>query len=147
MRAHQERLALIEDPKVPASIAAETEQARCEASRPLGALLLEADLIGKNDLERALAFQEQYGGRLGSILVRLGALSEERLLPVLAAQLNLAVLGESELPPDPRQHLEAIERSGYPLDWWVDQEALPWFADDELWIAAKDPLMPDLQEF
>ena len=27
---------------------------------------------------------------------------------------------------------EMIEQSGYPVDWWVDQEALPWFADGEL---------------
>src|SRR5205823_2549840 len=35
----------------------------------------------------------------------------------------------------------------YSADWWVDQEALPWLSDGELWVAARDPLMPDLQEF
>ena len=40
------------------------------AALPIGQLLIEAELIGETDLARALAFQERYGGRLGSILVR-----------------------------------------------------------------------------
>jgi general secretion pathway protein E len=115
--------------------------------RPIGELLIEAGLIGESDLVRALAFQERYGGRLGSILVRLGALSEDRLLPILARQLDLALLSEDDLPVDTAAYFEAIKQSGYPIDWWVDQEALPWYADGHLWIVAKDPLMSDLQEF
>jgi general secretion pathway protein E len=114
---------------------------------PIGQLLIEAGLIGETDLARALAFQERYGGRLGSVLVRLGALSEERLMPVLSEQLNLPLLGESDLPADTMSYFEAIELSGYSVDWWIDREALPWFADRELWIVARDPLMMDLQEF
>ena len=117
------------------------------AAPPIGQLLIKAGLIGETDLARALAFQERYGGRLGSILVRLGALSEERLMPILSKQLNLPLLGESELPVDTASYLEAIKSSGYSADWWIDQEALPWLADAELWVAARDPLMPDLQEF
>src|SRR6201989_545261 len=94
--------------------------------RPIGQLLIEAGLIGEGDLARALAFQERYGGRLGSILVRLGALSEERLLPILSEQLGIPVLAADELPGDAAAFLDAINRSGYPIDWWVDQEALPW---------------------
>src|SRR5256885_5645230 len=57
--------------------------------RPIGQLLIEADLIGEGDLARALAFQERFGGRLGSILVRLGALSGERLVAGLGRQVRL----------------------------------------------------------
>ncbi|MBV8889999.1 MAG: Flp pilus assembly complex ATPase component TadA [Alphaproteobacteria bacterium] len=121
------------------------------APQPIGELLIASGLIGENDVARALAFQERYGGRLGSILVRLGALSEERLLPVLSAQLNLPLLGEDDLPGDISRHMEAVQASGYPVEWWIDQEALPWFAADhaagELWVVAKDPLQNDLQEF
>jgi general secretion pathway protein E len=150
MRAELKRLTLVGDPVISASgrpLADWPPTGGEPASRPIGQLLLEAGLISDSDLAHGLAFQEQYGGRLGSILVRLGALSEERLLPVLGAQLNLTVIEEAELPADTRPHLEMIEQSGYPVDWWVDQEALPWFADGELWIVAKDPLMSDLQEF
>ena len=118
-----------------------------QLGRLIGELLIEADLIGESDLARGLAFQERYGGRLGSILVRLGALSEDRLLPILSDQLNVPILGDSDIPSDPAAYLDAIERSGYPVDWWIDQEALPWLAVGELWVIAKDPLMPDLQEF
>ena len=117
------------------------------ATPPIGQLLIEAGLIGETDLARALAFQERYGGRLGSILVRLGALSEERLMPILSNQLSLPLLRESDLPADTAAYFEAIRPSCYPVDWWVDQEALPWFAAGELWVAARDPLMMDLQEF
>src|SRR6266480_8155434 len=70
------------------------------AYQPIGQLLVEAGLIGETDLARALAFQERYGGRLGSVLVRLGALSEERLMPILAGQLELPLLSDSDLPVD-----------------------------------------------
>jgi len=122
-------------------------QQAARAAPPIGQLLIEAGLIGETDLARALAFQQRYGGRLGSILVRLGALSEERLMPILANQLNLLLLGESDLPADTAAYFEAIRTSGYSVDWWIDQEALPWFAAGELWVAARDPLMMDLQEF
>jgi len=115
--------------------------------RPIGQLLIEAGLIGEADLARALAFQEHYGGRLGSILVRLGALSEERLLPILSAQLNMPALAEDDLPDDTEAFIETIRRSGYPIDWWIDQEALPWEGEGGLWVVARDPLMTDLQEF
>src|ERR1700720_3859437 len=115
--------------------------------QPIGQLLIEAGLIGEGDLARALAFQERYGGRLGSILVPLGGLSEERLLPGLSDQLGIPVLAEDDLPGNTAAFLDAINQSGYPIDWWVDQEALPWEADGAMWVVARDPLMTDLQEF
>ena len=41
------------------------------------------------DLARALSFQETYRGRLGAILVRLGAIAEEAVLDALSEQLGL----------------------------------------------------------
>ena len=117
------------------------------AVRPIGQLLIEAGLIGDTDVARALAFQERFGGRFGSILVRLGAVSEERLLPVLSVALDLPLLSENDLPSDMASYLTAISQSEYPIDWWIDQEALPWYVNGELWVVAKDPLMSDLQEF
>jgi len=46
-----------------------------------------------------LAFQQQFKGRFGAILIRIGAISEDALLPVLAEQLNLPLFASSELPP------------------------------------------------
>ena len=42
----------------------------------LGELLVEAGLLGAADLERGLALQDKIGGRIGSVLMRIGAVSE-----------------------------------------------------------------------
>jgi general secretion pathway protein E len=116
--------------------------------RPLGQMLIDEGLIVPDELDRALAFQKDYGGRLGSILLRFGAVSEEKLLEVLSRQLDLSVIATAELPVDPAVFAAAIERSGYSVEWWVDQEALPWLAPDgSLHCLARDPLVTSLQEF
>jgi len=146
----EDGLAIVEPPSDAAKAVDLSDRTHGEGAtlvRPIGQLLIEAGLIGDTDVARALAFQERFGGRLGSILVRLGALSEERLLPVLSGALDLPLLSENDLPSDMASYLTAINQSDYPIDWWIDQEALPWYVDSELWVVAKDPLMPDLQEF
>ena len=118
-----------------------------ESRRPIGQLLLAAGLLGREDLEKALAFQQSYGGRLGSILVRMGAVGEDPLLQLLSRQLDLPVLEPEEIPRDTRAFLSAIETSGLSSDWWLDQETLPWESSDgRLNLMARDPLKPSLQE-
>ena len=46
----------------------------------VGHQLVEAQVISSKDLTKALELQRGEGGRLGSILVRMGALSETTLL-------------------------------------------------------------------
>jgi len=118
-----------------------------ESRRPIGQLLLSAGLIGREDLEKALAFQESYGGRLGSILVRMGAVGEDPLLQLLSRQLELPVLEKEEIPTDIRAFLAVMEGSSLSSDWWLDQETLPWeTGDGRLHLMARDPLKPSLQE-
>ncbi len=57
-----------------------------EKQKRLGALLLEAGFISDSQLERALARQRDWGGRLGSNLVMTGAVGEMDLLRFLAQQ-------------------------------------------------------------
>src|SRR5256885_1754292 len=64
----------------------------------LGEMLLADGLLEPDDLDKALAFQTDYGGRLGSILVRMGALSESDLIQVLSRQLLIDVLEPEDLP-------------------------------------------------
>lgn len=54
--------------------------------RPLGQILLGEATISAEELAQALSVQATHGGRLGGILVRLGALSEESLLAALSRQ-------------------------------------------------------------
>jgi general secretion pathway protein E len=133
------RLAAV--PPVPAEPLSE------EAHKPLGQLLVEAGLIGRDDLEKALAFQASYGGRLGSILVRMGAVGEDPLLQLLSRQLDLPVLEREDIPADMRAFLAAIEVSGLSSEWWLDQETLIWeTGDGRIHVMARDPLRPSLQE-
>jgi len=54
----------------------------------LGEMLLQAGIIDGFQLTSALSHQRTHGGRLGSSLIRLGYLAEERLLNFLADQLH-----------------------------------------------------------
>lgn len=68
--------------------------------RPLGELLVDAGLLGADELEAALAEQQRSGRRLGEILVARGAISGPQLTRVLAEQCGLDVkLSEA---PEPR---------------------------------------------
>src|SRR5688572_15729927 len=82
----------------------------------LGELLVAENVVTALDVQKALAFQVQYGGRLGSILVRLGALSEETLLPVLALQLGMPVLAGTEWPAGPESVRTMFENSAFSID-------------------------------
>ncbi|MCS7234997.1 MAG: hypothetical protein RMM30_03350 [Armatimonadota bacterium] len=57
--------------------------------RPLGEILLRARVITPPQLEQAVAFQRQHGGRLGEALVRLGFATEDDVAWALSAQLGL----------------------------------------------------------
>ena len=115
--------------------------------RLLGEILLAREAVRPADLERALELQQRVGGRLGSLLVRTGAVSEDQLLDVLAEQLLMPLLGRDvNLPPDPEQWgLPEGRNPG--ADWMLDRGALLW--QDEAgttYCASRDPLAPSVQE-
>jgi general secretion pathway protein E len=114
----------------------------------IGQILFTRGLISEDDLDRGLAFQARFGGRIGAVLVRMGALSESDLLGALSEQLGLPVLNRADIPTDPALILATIERSGQPVEWWLDQEAVVW--DDPLGgtvhCIARDPLLATLGE-
>jgi hypothetical protein len=56
----------------------------------LGDLLLKAGVVTEAQLDQALAEQKQWGGRIGTTLVRMGALSEDLLVKALSRQLGIA---------------------------------------------------------
>jgi general secretion pathway protein E len=69
-----------------------------DVSDKIGGLLVQKSLIQEADLAKALQIQANSGNRLGVALIRIGALSEDALLPVLAEQLNLTRLSGDALP-------------------------------------------------
>lgn len=122
-----------------------------ETSNPtpqsIGALLLQRALINVKDIDKALVFQQQFKGRFGAILVRIGAISEDALLPVLAEQLNLRLLDNSELPTQPEMILNAIQVSGLSPAWFQDQRVLVWEGvDGVIQSASRNPIDSNLQE-
>ncbi|MEX2373180.1 MAG: hypothetical protein WD800_05205, partial [Dehalococcoidia bacterium] len=62
---------------------------RAHGRSTIGDLLLEADILTRDDLERAIQLSEQSGVRLGEALISLGAVSEEQLGEQLAIQAGL----------------------------------------------------------
>jgi general secretion pathway protein E len=115
--------------------------------QPLGALLQEQRLITSLDLDKALAFQRQFGGRIGSILVRMGALSEDALLAVLAMQLGMTVAGGDDLPVRAADIQSTARLGGLSPDWLLAQEAVVWEGlDGAVHCAARNPIGTDLQE-
>lgn len=89
--------------------------------------LLENTMISKDDYEKAMLYVDAYGGSIGSILIRIGALSEDSLLTVYKDFYTFPVLSVSDFPDDAASYLEAMEMSGIEPDWWIDQGLLVWF--------------------
>ena len=71
-------------------------------SLPLGQQLVEARLITENELDAALVCQSKQGGRLGEILMELGFLDEEVLLPFLHRKLGVPTVQLRDGIIDPR---------------------------------------------
>ncbi len=115
--------------------------------RLLGELLLDAGLVGPADLERGLALQQKIGGRIGNVLMRIGALSEDNLLQVLSRQLGLPVMGAEVPVPDEDMVRLTAALAPAGIDWLLDQQVLVWPGEgSDLLCAARDPLLPALRE-
>lgn len=98
----------------------------------IGELLLEANCINESDLQRAVEFQQRFGGRLGAVLVRMGAISEEVLLTHLSQQLELPILDTKHIPTDINEIVQFVEKTQIAKDWWLDQEIIAWESVDAL---------------
>ncbi len=122
-----------------------SEQARPAAL--IGEMLVAQELVTTAEVERALAHQQQSGGRLGAVLVRMGALSEDALLPVLASQLAMPLLETADLLAKLPAARELIARSGLVGGWLQAQALLLWEeADGDIHCVARQPLDSSLRE-
>ena len=55
----------------------------------IGDLLVEAGAITEEELQEALAYQKENGGRIGNIIMELGFISQELLITVLTTQMGI----------------------------------------------------------
>ena len=112
----------------------------------LGQLMIDRGLANSAEVDRALQWQHEGGGRLGAILVRMGALSEESLYLTLGEQLGLPLLVDGGVLT-----AEAVAggMARWPRSaaWWARQRAIPWVDESGgVEVAAADPFDTDLQE-
>ncbi|MEK7822683.1 MAG: type II secretion system protein GspE, partial [Nitrospirota bacterium] len=66
----------------------------------IGQLLVNNHLITEEHLGKALELQKKEGGRLGSNLVKLGFISEEKLVAFLSQQYGVPAVNLSEYKID-----------------------------------------------
>ena len=106
----------------------------------LGQLLLERGLITASDLDRALGAQPASQLRLGRLLVRLGAISEDTLLPVLAEQLGLGLLSEEQLRAQAPGIARTVDALGLSRAWCVSNGLVVYESSEgELHCASRTP--------
>lgn len=105
--------------------------------RNLSQILTDDFSVSFNDLEKALSYQEKYGGQIEQILVSLGSLSSELLPQVYAKLFNLPLLTEQAIgdwvvPTLPEQ---------YPVKQFLNAQWVPYQVDNnKILFATSAPL-------
>lgn len=103
-------------------------------TKKLGELLFEKSYITKEQLEDALAYQEQKNCKLGSILIEKGYISEHNLFEFLAYQANFPFIKLSSYPV----MIEALEKVEQSIA--VKYNIFPFLIEnDKIYIAVDDP--------
>ncbi|GAM08231.1 type II secretion system protein E [Geobacter sp. OR-1] len=98
-----------------------------------GELLLKNSWCDEDSIKRALDIQKGYGGRIGSILLNMGVITEDQLLETLSQQLAIPYL----------RSVEGIAHLHLPLDprFLREQQIFPFAEDDSsLHILTTNPL-------
>lgn len=106
--------------------------------KSLGELLVERNDVQQTDVDKALQIQKSVGGRLGALLVRTGAISEDLLLQRLAEQQGAVYLRNTEDLPDSLDVYQFLSESPIKLEWFLDNAVLMWSRDGELFCIARD---------
>ncbi|MEF3254913.1 MAG: type IV-A pilus assembly ATPase PilB [Deferribacterales bacterium] len=71
-------------------------------STKIGAILLSENLITEEQLQKALELQKKEGGRLGSILVKLGFIDEHKIAEFLSQQYGVTYIDLKNTKIDPK---------------------------------------------
>ena len=112
----------------------------------LGEMLIKSGVIHEFQLNSALSFQRQLGGRLGASLIRLGYLDEEKLLQFLAEQFSLTRINLEAQTISP-EILQLV-----PVDKALEFSMIPFAikvvkGSERLFVATSDPTnIPALDE-
>ena len=104
----------------------------------LGELLVERDAIQQADVDRALYIQRTAGGKLGALLLRTGAISEDVLLETLSHQLGATYLRDDGELPENLDVYRCMAGSKIKLEWFLDHATVVWQNNGKLCCIAKD---------
>lgn len=119
-------------------------------SNRIGEQLVRSGLVSNADVTKALQIQSNLGGRIGAILTRIGALSEDQFVGSLSNQLQMPILHSGKLP-DPKRVIECIESCGLSLDWCLRHNVFFWNESGVIAVLSGDTfaagLLPVLLQF
>ena len=104
----------------------------------LGELLVDRGAIQPADVDKALYIQRSAGGKLGALLVRTGAISEDLLLSTLSEQLGAVYLRDVADMPEQLDVYRFMAESQIKLDWFLDHATLLWEQNGNVCCTAKD---------
>ena len=116
------------------------------SEKRLGERLVERNDIQQADVEKTLQIQRSVGGKLGTLLVRTGVISEDLLLRRLAEQQGGVYLQNAEELPDSLDVYQFMSESQIKLAWFLSNAVLMWDRDGALFCAARDILSHALLE-
>jgi type IV pilus assembly protein PilB len=89
-------------PPEPTGTAAPPRPVQATYNRLLGDLLVAEGLVTQGQLDQALATQARSGGRVGELLIRMGALDDQQLAHMLGEQFGIGQFDLALHAPDPQ---------------------------------------------
>ncbi len=105
-------------------------------------LFLAKGFCTKEDIAKALAVQKEYKGRIGTILLNLGIITEEQLLEVYSLYFEIPYLDESKC------EVKNTVITDISNNFWVQNRVFPIERNrDSLKIVTNDPFKTDLFSF
>ena len=120
-----------------------------ERNRKFGDSLVSSQSVSRDDIRKALELQSSIGIRFESALVRVGAISEDKLLNELSEHYSLPILLDRDLP-DARSIYKFLESCKLSIEWFLSKEILAWQKgneSDELQVIGRDifdPMLPEI---
>ncbi|MGB6432140.1 MAG: hypothetical protein WBF06_16300, partial [Candidatus Acidiferrales bacterium] len=70
-------------------------------SSRLGEMLVKEELITSDQLREAIAYQKQHGGRLGTVMIKLGLVNDDEITGVLSRQYGVPSINLKYYEVDP----------------------------------------------